>query len=467
MYHIDRYKIEKKINSGSYGKIYKVIRKSDNKSFASKVQSCSDGLIELDIVTRTYHRHIIHLVDFFIRKDEKISIILPLAVNDLQEYPLHTLDLSDKRRIIYEICSAVYFLTCNRILHLDLKMENILIFPDKSIKLTDFGISCYQVDNYYCRTSQKVFSEYNRPPEHFKDLVIDNNHIKCSSFSPRDDDRIITDQSCVWALGIIFYNILLDKKIDMFRCPIGCLEIIIFKLNILLSKLPDDESRTLISSMLQFEPNDRITLSNIFNHPFLSNYNYQLPISGVILQNPPRCLVITDISLCYKLSLCSYIGVNTEVFFSSVDLFYRTSVGFDPQLRFIACLVIASYLNTNYTCVVKDFMDNQSSIDFNQFYRVFKAIIYDLNGMLYQDNYYTISFSLQSLSKTIPYLVSRCEYYQYSLEQVKTQLIQLESIDDRENRLCKDTSIKELYYLLPQDLKQQYDLQSYKFGDDP
>ena len=95
------------------------------------------------------------------------------------------------QNIAAQLVSALYYLHSNRILHRDMKPQNILIGKGGKIKLCDFGLAKYKtLDDNKKPISSHVVTRWYRAPE-----VI----LGAESYSYPVD---------IWALGCIFAELL-------------------------------------------------------------------------------------------------------------------------------------------------------------------------------------------------------------------------------------------------------------------
>ena len=152
-----------------------------------------------------------------------------------------------------QILNVVDFLHQNLILHRDLKPENILLTDDFKIKLSDFGwstdISDERQRSTYCGTVEYIAPEI----------------LKNEQYGPSID---------VWSLGILLFELLhshspfvvkgLDSnKIKKNIIKKDCLR---FRLGI------SNECKDLIYKLLEKNCNKRITIKEIYKHPFIQKY---------------------------------------------------------------------------------------------------------------------------------------------------------------------------------------------------
>lgn len=145
-----RYEIQRKIGSGAYGHVWKVLDRRTNQVYALK--KIFDAFQHATDAQRTYreiiflqefdHDNIIKLVNV-IKADNDKDIYLVFEFMDID---LHSVIreniLKDKHKeyIVYQIAKAIKYLHSADLLHRDLKPSNILINSDCLVKVCDFGL---------------------------------------------------------------------------------------------------------------------------------------------------------------------------------------------------------------------------------------------------------------------------------------------------------------------------------------
>jgi len=270
------YRILKKLGSGAYGNVYKV--EKNNKVYAIKSFRSSpeegvshDSIIEMDILSRVNHPNVLSAEDITLRKIKGFCsscVILNLADSNLYEYSKRMLPRQEKYKIMFDIACGLNYLHKNFIIHRDLKLENILM-KGKNPLIADFGMSKLFFGSDKLATPDYKFTTITyRAPEIWQ------------------GNREYDNKVDIWALGIIFYEIMapgakmfpvmildeLEQKYDQ-----RLFEFIFNQEQInryIRKNIADIELADLITDMLQLDPENRYNSTDVIYHPFfLHKYN--------------------------------------------------------------------------------------------------------------------------------------------------------------------------------------------------
>jgi len=209
-----RYEIINKIGEGSFGEIFTVKNRRNDKLVAMKIISLSsDAQIqsfenEVSISNRMRHskysKYLITFQDYFQftiqEHDQRFGVMVMEKFEiDLMDFILKKGKINEQsaKLIFSKICKSVKQMHKKKIYHMDIKPENILLSLNndvskekvKIVKLCDFGASTTKALHLYgklCGTQQYI------PPECFYH----------TSFP------ISSEKVDVWSLGVVLYSML-------------------------------------------------------------------------------------------------------------------------------------------------------------------------------------------------------------------------------------------------------------------
>ncbi|CAF0727223.1 unnamed protein product [Adineta steineri] len=148
---LNEWKLIKELGDGAFGKVYQAYHDLSKQYAAAKViEDCTDDelpehTIEINILSDCDHENIIGFYDAYYY-EKKLYIFLEYciygAVDHIMTTLEHGLDEKQIRFIGYEILEALDYLhTQQFVIHRDVKASNILITQTGQVKLADFGVS--------------------------------------------------------------------------------------------------------------------------------------------------------------------------------------------------------------------------------------------------------------------------------------------------------------------------------------
>lgn len=194
------------LGRGTYGEVYKIKDPENNQEYAlkkSKLENDSQGvsansLREITILRNINHDNIVKLHTLEVN-EKNILLCLEYCEYDLDKYwntrySNSSPDLRTIKKIMYQILLGMDHLHGKKVLHRDLKPQNILINSEGKVKITDFGLSrTYSIPiKVY---TKEILSLWYRAPE----LVLGMDY-----YSIGID---------MWSIGCIFAELILKKPI--------------------------------------------------------------------------------------------------------------------------------------------------------------------------------------------------------------------------------------------------------------
>lgn len=195
--NIGKYKLIRTLGRGNFAKVKLAEHVSTGQQVAVKVidktelnrTSLQKLSREVKIMKMLNHPNIVRLYEV-IESDRHVYLVMEYAPNgEVFDYLVTNGRMKEKeaRAKFRQLVSAVEYCHCKKIVHRDLKAENLLLDKDYNIKLADFGFS-----NFY-DGENKLDTFCGSPPYAAPELFRGEKY-----FGPEVD---------VWSLGVILYTL--------------------------------------------------------------------------------------------------------------------------------------------------------------------------------------------------------------------------------------------------------------------
>ncbi|XP_077402160.1 serine/threonine-protein kinase 32A isoform X2 [Vanacampus margaritifer] len=161
--NFDHFQILRAIGKGSFGKVCIVQKKDSKKMFAMKYMNklkCVERnevrnvLKELQIMRNLEHPFLVNIWYSFQDEEDMFMVVDLLLGGDLRYHLQHNVHFSDGTVKLYvcELASALGYLRSKRIIHRDIKPDNILLDEHGHVHLTDFNIAAIVKDDLKATT---------------------------------------------------------------------------------------------------------------------------------------------------------------------------------------------------------------------------------------------------------------------------------------------------------------------------
>ena len=280
---LEGYNIIKFLGKGAYGEVYLSEKKNSNKLFATKKISREIAdrpnfkkylIIEIEILKMLNHPNIVKLEDF--KKSANSYYIIMEYINGgglsqcLKKYiQKHGKAFPEPivQHLMRQIIDALVYIHDKKIIHRDLKLDNIMVNFDSEIdkenlnmmraqiKIIDFGCSTLLTKQNLATTA--VGSPINMDP-----LILEKYN------KLRDKSTTYDTKVDIWSIGTVCYELLIGKAVFDAKTMDDLVE----KVREGKYRLPSTVSREIcsfINGMLQYDSSSRLSAKQLQRHPFL------------------------------------------------------------------------------------------------------------------------------------------------------------------------------------------------------
>ena len=278
----------KELGVGSFGRVLLVQHNKTQAQYAIKaidkrnttnIQEKPYFRREIEIMYRIHHPNVVKLFGHFEDNTYCYFIMEYIPGGNIYSYVpkngMRRISTQQVASIIKDVISATYFLHnyIPPIIHRDIKPENVLLASGMQAKLTDFGWSNYMQGDYK-RTTVCGTPIYLSP-----EMINNTGH----------DEKVD-----IWCIGVLLFELMTGVQ-PWKGTDVNTVKMNILRLKINWPKNMDRKAADLISRILRYNPEERISLENMLMHPFFTQF----------FPNAISCLKRPDESIKYKLFIIS------------------------------------------------------------------------------------------------------------------------------------------------------------------
>ncbi|KAH7469282.1 Serine/threonine-protein kinase TIO [Phytophthora ramorum] len=261
---MENYHILERIGEGSFGKVYRGRRKYSGHIVALKfvtkqgksARDLENLRQEINILRQLNHCNIIAMMDSF-ETDGEFCMVTEYAQGELFQVleDEHSLPEEEIQKIAIQLIQALHVLHSNRIIHRDMKPQNILIGSKQQIKLCDFGFARAIAHDSSLLRSIKGTPLYMAP-----ELV---------------QEKPYNYTVDLWSLGVILYELAVGKP-PFYTDRIVSLIQMIVRDDVKYPPTMSEDFQSFLRGLLNKDPAQRLKWPEILKHPFVQETPEQL-----------------------------------------------------------------------------------------------------------------------------------------------------------------------------------------------
>ncbi|TFK69178.1 Pkinase-domain-containing protein [Pluteus cervinus] len=230
---------------------------------------------EIEVLRTLKHPNIVRLYDV-IETDKYVGIILEYASGgELFDHILahRYLREKDAAKLFSQLISGVWYIHQKKIVHRDLKLENLLLDKHRNVIITDFGFA----NRFEHRADDLMQTSCGSPCYAAPELVI-------------SDGLYVGSAVDIWSCGVILYAMLAgylpfdDDPANPDGDNINLLYRYIVNTPLSFPDYISAEARDILGIMLVPDPTRRASLDAVMAHPWLAAYQQELTVPPGTLQ---------------------------------------------------------------------------------------------------------------------------------------------------------------------------------------
>jgi serine/threonine-protein kinase len=196
---IGKYQIQGELGAGGFGKVYRAFDPTVKRPVAIKVLIADkeEGVLprfrkEATATANLHHKNIVTVYEFAELAGSPYIVMELLEGQDLRS-AMRTgvhLSLFERVRILMEVAEGLHYAHQHKVIHRDVKPENVMLLSDGSVKIMDFGIARVMGDDITRTVTAPVIGTlpYMSPEQ-------------------VDEAAKVDGRTDIWAWGVILYEL--------------------------------------------------------------------------------------------------------------------------------------------------------------------------------------------------------------------------------------------------------------------
>lgn len=193
-----RYLLESLLGTGSSGSVFKARDLKLEEWVALKVvDSFEPGSVaearfrrEVSLARRLSHKNVVRIYDLAEHETRNYLTMELLEGMDLRQHvDAHKVDLEGRRKLLLQACAGLGYAHAQKVVHRDIKSENLFVTSDGTLKVADFGMAKAPGDVSVTMTGVMGGTPYYMSPEQITDF------------------RTVDHRTDLYALGVVAYEL--------------------------------------------------------------------------------------------------------------------------------------------------------------------------------------------------------------------------------------------------------------------
>ncbi|PVU98593.1 hypothetical protein BB559_001422 [Furculomyces boomerangus] len=263
----------KKIGQGASGSVYMAKSLVSKRIVAIKqmdlkAQPRKELLVnEILVMRESHHPNIVNYIESFLLGNSDLWVVMEYmnggALTDVIDN--NSMNENQIATISLEVCRGLHHLHEQKIIHRDIKSDNVLLGEDCSVKITDFGF-CAKLSDQRSKRATMVGTPYWMAPE----------VVKQKPYGPKVD---------VWSLGIMVIEMVESEPPYLDEEPLKALYLIATNGTPAL-KSPETlsiELKSFLAECLCVDVDSRATIEELLHQDFISKFSRSASILKPLL----------------------------------------------------------------------------------------------------------------------------------------------------------------------------------------
>eukprot|EP00939_MAST-03C_sp_MAST-3C-sp1_P002167 g2167.t1 len=262
---MENYKKERVIGKGSYGKVYLVKHRKKGKYFAMKIVRLTNiprkeresVRTELALLKKLNHPNIVAYEEAFaVKQGTYLAIVMGYCdCGDLGQRLKKARRPFPEHQVLHwfvQMALGLEYMHSQKILHRDIKTQNVFLLGNGRLVLGDLGIS-KALDGTLDMAKTSIGTPYYMSPEMFKN----------EAYNAKSD---------VWALGCVLYEMMTLKHAFEAKSLNGLAKKVVEGRVPTIRGNYSRQAKMLVNSMLSRTPRDRPTMPTVLTKPYVRKH---------------------------------------------------------------------------------------------------------------------------------------------------------------------------------------------------